>query len=184
LYSDWPPAARAIAQVGSEQDPSLEKIIALRPDIVVTATTANRPETAEALERLGISVFVTRVDSLADVDRVARDLGVLCGRQPQAEAFVRDLHARFDEVRRRAAGVPRVKALVVVWSDPLFVVGKKTFTSELIALAGGDSVSDDAGEGFPKYSLQRVVRRAPPGIGVGSHGERRGGGGPPPPRRA
>ena len=169
LYSDFPPAARALAQVGSEQDPSLEKIIALRPDVVVTATTANRPETADALERLGIPVFVTRVDSLADVDRVARDLGTLVGRQAQAEAFVRDLHGRFDDVRRRAAGRPRVPTLVVVWSEPLFVVGKKTFTSELVALAGGASVSDDAGEGFPKYSLERVIRHAPQVIIVGSH---------------
>jgi len=169
LYSDYPEAARAVPRVGNELNPSVEKIVALRPDVVLTETTANEQGTAEQLERLGIPVFVARVQSLADLDISIRDVGKLVGRNEQAEHLVRDLHARFDDVRKRAAGLPRVPTLLVVWSDPLFVVGKKTFTSELVALAGGESISDDAGEGFPKYSLERVLRHAPEVIIVGSH---------------
>jgi iron complex transport system substrate-binding protein len=169
VYSDYPPAAQKLPRVGGETDPSVEKIVALRPDIVVTETTANRQETAEQLERLGIPTFVTHVQSLADLDRAIRDLGMLVGRETQAEALVTEMHARFDAIRERTKNLPRVPTLLVVWSDPLFVVGKETFTSELIALAGGINVTDDAGAGFPKYSLERVLRHAPEVIIVGSH---------------
>ena len=169
VYSDYPPAADKLPRVGGETDPSVEKIVALRPDIVVTETTANRQETAEQLERLGIPTFVMHVQSLADLDRATRDMGMLVGRETAAEALVADLHARFEKVRSLARQSRPVPTLVVVWSDPLFVVGKQTFTSELIALAGGINVTDDAGAGFPKYSLERVLRHAPEVIIVGSH---------------
>jgi iron complex transport system substrate-binding protein len=169
LYSDYPEAARAVPRVGNELNPSVEKIVALHPDVVLTETTANEQGTAEQLQRLGIPVFVSRVQSLADLDTSIRDVGMLVGRETRAVLLVQALHSRFDEIRQRAAGLPRVPTLLVVWSDPLFVVGKKTFTSELIALAGGESISDDAGEGFPKYSLERVLRHSPDVIIVGSH---------------
>ena len=169
VYSDYPEAARNLPRVGGETDPSVEKIVALRPDIVVTETTANRQETAEQLERLGIPTFVTHVQSLRDLDRAIRDLGMLVGHETQADTLVRDLHARFDAIREQSKNLPRVPTLVVVWSDPLFVVGRETFTSELIALAGGQNVTDDAGAGFPKYSLERVLRHAPAVIIAGSH---------------
>src|SRR5262249_14742486 len=95
--------------------------------------------------------------------------GGVVGRSAEARALSDRIRAGLDEVRAAAGRAPKVPALVVVWSDPLFVVGKDTFTSELLALAGGENVAQDAGVGFPKYSLERVLRRAPGVIVLGSH---------------
>jgi iron complex transport system substrate-binding protein len=169
VYSDWPEAARHIPRVGNEYEPSVEKIVALRPDVVITATTANRRETADALERLGVPVYVTRVEGLASVSRGIVDLGRLVGREAQGRALAARLEAGLDEVRAHAARSPRVPALIVVWSEPLFVVGPGTYAADILAAAGGENIAADGGAGFPKYALELVLRRAPEVLVIGSH---------------
>jgi ABC-type Fe3+-hydroxamate transport system substrate-binding protein len=150
-------------------EPSIEKILGLRPDLVITATTANRRETRDALERLGVAVYVTRTDGLAEVNRTILDVGALVGRGAEAQALVARIDAGLADVRAAVHGAGAVPALVVVWSDPLFVVGKSTYTSDLMALAGARNIAEDAGAGFPKYSLDRVLRLGPRALVVGSH---------------
>src|SRR5215471_19228556 len=66
VYSDWPPAASRLPRVGSDLEPSLETIARLRPDLVVTATTANPEQAVLAIERLGVPVYVTKTEGLSD----------------------------------------------------------------------------------------------------------------------
>jgi iron complex transport system substrate-binding protein len=168
-FSDAPAAARAMPRVGSEQEPSLERIVALRPDVVVTAMTANREITVQTLERMSVPVFVTRTETLSALAGTIRALGHLTGREAGAAALAAQVTAELDAVKKRAAALPATSALVVVWSDPLFVVGSGSYAADVLALAGGRNVAADAGPGFPKYSLERVLRADPAVILVGSH---------------
>jgi len=168
-FSDYPPAATQVARVGTDLEPSFEKIVALRPDVVVTATTANPQQAAEAIERMGVPIYVTRTETLADLEPTVLDLGVLVGRAQAAHALAARIREGVAGVRAATARAPRVRTLLLVWSDPLFVVGKHTYTSDLLAAAGGANVAEDAGDGFPKYSLERVLRHQPEVMIVGSH---------------
>lgn len=160
-YSDRPAGAvDRIPKVGSDYDPSLERIVALTPDVVFTSLSANRRETVEAIERLGVPVFVTDTRSVADLDRTLRNVGAVTGRQEAAEGEVARLHTAFESLRRRTAGRTRPRVLVVVWDDPLYVAGRDTFMDDLVKLAGGTNVGADA-VGFAKYPLERVLRSAP-----------------------
>jgi ABC-type Fe3+-hydroxamate transport system substrate-binding protein len=139
--------------------------------------SANRQSTVEALERLGLPVFVTRTDDLAGLGRTILDLGTLVGQRTAADALVHILQAGLaqvqEQVREHAQQHPRVRALVLVWSDPLYVVGRQTYTADLLALAGGDNVAADAEPGYPRYSLERVLRQAPEVIIMGTHTDER-----------
>src|SRR5262249_53769991 len=154
-------------RVGSEMEPSAERLLALAPDVVISAETANRRETVAALERLGVPVYVTRTPDLQGLRQTILDLGRLVGRDAQAAALAGRIDETVARARARTNAVP-VPALVVVWNDPLYVVGRATFASEILAAAGGRNVADDAATGFPTFPIERVLARAPEVIVVGS----------------
>src|SRR5262249_39976100 len=144
-------------------------IARLKPDLVVTATTANPEQAVLAVERLGVPVYVTKSEGLAELDRTIADLGQLCNAAAGARALTGRIHAAMAELRVETAARPRGPALIIVWSDPLFVVGPHTYTDELLGIAGGRNAADDAGPGFPKYPLERVLHHAPSVMILGSH---------------
>jgi iron complex transport system substrate-binding protein len=169
-FCDYPPAARAKRSVGGMLSPSLETVITLKPDLVVATTAGNREETFLDFDRLKIPVYLVNSTSLADVFDLATRLGMLTDRGPAAAQLVASLQARANAVTVRVAGRPRPRVLYVLWPDPLIVPGRGALVAQLIALAGGDLVSADAGEGYPRYSLEAAVARAPEVIILASHG--------------
>ena len=170
-YSDWPPETRTVERVGANIDPSLEKIVGLKPDLVLTATTANTQRTAETLRGLGIAVYTSRSERLDDIYRDIDGIGDAIGRSDAAHALNASLRARLDAVRARVAGEPTVSAAVIVWSEPLVVAGPGSHVGELLLAAGGRNAVDDAKQPFPTYSLERLVARAPEALLIGTHGD-------------
>lgn len=169
-FCDYPPAARAKPSIGGMLSPSLETVITLKPDLVVATNAGNREETFLDLGRLKIPLYIVNPTSLADVFDLITRLGALTDRVAAAGHLVASLQARASAVTARVAGRPRPRVLYVLWPDPLIVPGRGALVSELIALAGGDLVSTDAGEGYPRYSLEAAVARAPEIIILASHG--------------
>jgi iron complex transport system substrate-binding protein len=170
-YSDWPPETRGVERVGANIDPSLERIVGLKPDLVFTATTANTQRTAETLRGLGIAVYTSRSERLDDIYRDIDAIGDAIGRGEAARALNASLRTRMAAVRARVAGRPAVSTAVVVWSAPLVVAGPGNHVGELVQAAGGRNAIDDAKQPFPSYSLERLVARAPEVLIFGSHGD-------------
>lgn len=170
-FSDYPPAARSLPHVGNELAPSLERILALRPDVVFCAESANTRELVDQLGRLGLRVLVSHVETLEDVWRDLATIGAAVGQKEAAQKLIDDGRARLAAVARAIAGKPRPRTLVVVWTDPLTVAGGHTFVDEAIGLAGGDDVAGDSPLPYPQYSLERLLARAPEVIVVGSHAQ-------------
>jgi ABC-type Fe3+-hydroxamate transport system substrate-binding protein len=175
-YSNHPPAARALPQVGADMDPSLERIMALRPDMVFTATTANTQGTVENLERLGIPVYVSRVLRLEDIFGDIEGIGGAVGRAEEARRLVAELRGRVTALRARYKNATPVRTLVIIWPDPLVVAGRASHIGDLIRTAGGVNLADDSPQAFPSYSVERMLVQAPEVLLVGGHST----GGPPP----
>ena len=160
-YCDYPPEARALPHVGALLNPSLEKIVALKPDLVLGTDEANRRETADQLERLGIPLYGVTAHTVEGTIQSLEDLGrVLDWEQPTAK-IVTDLRARVGAVERQVQGRPRPKVLFVVWYRPLITAGSATFISDVIHCAGGVSISDDLKGEWPHMSVEEVLKRAP-----------------------
>lgn len=168
-FSDWPPEAAKVARVGSDLSPSIERIVALKPDVVFVSTSANARELPDELERLGLRVVVSRVETLDDLWRDLVHIGSAVGRHDAAAALVERLRARIAAAHARVAALPAPKVLVVVWADPLTVAGGHTFVDEAIRAAGGDNLAADSPQPYPQYSVERMLARAPEVIVVGSH---------------
>jgi len=169
-FCDYPAEARRKSSVGGMLAPSLETVVALKPDLVVATTSGNRHETFDQLARLKIPVYLVNPITVADVLDLLSRLGRLTDRSEGADRAVAALRERILAVSARVAGRPRPRVLYVLWPDPLIVPARDALVSELIALAGGDSVTADGGQGYPRYSMEAALARNPEVIILASHG--------------
>jgi iron complex transport system substrate-binding protein len=173
-FCDWPPAARQKPRVGGMLAPSLEVIARLKPDLAVATTSGNREETFAQLERLGIPVYLVSPASVdGALDLVVR-LGALTGRREAGEALASSLRARLAAVQAAVARRGRPRVLYVLWPEPLIVPGRGALVSELIALAGGRSVTADAPSDYPRYTMEAAVAGGPEIIVLARHGAGQG----------
>lgn len=173
-YCDFPPEAKQKPSVGGMVSPNLESIVALRPDLVVATTQGTRVETPRELRRLGIPTYLVQADRIAEVFEVVTRLGELTGRREAVAPLIDGLTHRIDAVRRAVAGLGRPRVLYVLWPEPLIVPGRGAIVTELIELAGGQSITATEGSGYPRYSLEAAVAGAPDVIILANHGSRSG----------
>lgn len=169
-FCDYPPAARSKPSVGGTVSPSLEVLVSLKPDLVVATSAGNSDETRRQLERLRVPLYLVDPHGLADVFHTMTRLGALTARERRAAELVAGLERRVRAVAVRVAARPRPRVLYVVWPEPLIVPGRGAAVTELIELAGGESVSADGPEGYPRYSVEAAVARGPEVIILARHG--------------
>jgi iron complex transport system substrate-binding protein len=160
-YCDYPPEASAIAKVGGALSPSLERIVELKPGVVLATSTLNRRETVDALDRLGVPVFGARDPRTVDevLDSIAAVADVL-GETERGATLVAGLRARLAALAQRLSGLPPRRVLFVVWHDPLITVGRGTFIADALRHAGSRSVIE-VDQDWPRISLEEVVRLDP-----------------------
>jgi iron complex transport system substrate-binding protein len=154
-FSNFPAAARALPRVGGMQ-PDIEKIAALRPDVVFATTEGNHPNLAPALAAVGIPLYVVRTDRLAEIAAAIDRVGLIVD-APGRDNAVRTLENAIAQERRTRTDAPRV--LFAIWTDPLYVAGRETFTDDLFALTGARNAVELPG--WPQYSLESFVAKPP-----------------------
>ena len=136
--------------------PNIEKIVALKPDVVFASTEGNHPNLAPALAAANIPLFVVRTDRLAEIPVAMKRLASL---MHTSEDAVQELERAVAAQKRTRANAPRL--LFAVWTDPLYVAGRNTFTDDLYALTGARNAVEVTG--WPQYSLESFAA-APPDI--------------------
>jgi iron complex transport system substrate-binding protein len=160
-YCDYPEAARQITAIGDTLHPDIEKIITLKPDLVLVSTASQLEQPTAKLTALGIAVFVVKTDSLAAVLQALETIGQLTQAQLVSRQLVTKLRARLAALTQKVQGLPRPKVFLVVGIDPLITAGQNNFITDLIELAGGESISKDVVAEWPTYSVETVVAQAP-----------------------
>ena len=160
-YSDYPESVRSLPQVGTDMEPSLEKILAMRPDVVLVATSANAQRSVETMTRAGAPVYVSRADSLEGVYGDILGIGQAIDRDEAAHVLVARMKRDIAAMTASARGLPPTSCAVIVWPSPLIVAGRGSHVGDLVVAAGGTNVVDDSPQPFPNYSTERLVKRAP-----------------------
>lgn len=160
-WDDLPPAVRDIPDVGDALRPSVERILAARPDLVVIYPAADNAPAMDALARAGVRVLPLRLDRIDQFLHAVDTLGAVLGERTRADSIGRAIRSGLDSVRRETSAGPRPRAFVPVWDQPLMTVGAGSFLSELIEIAGGENVYADASAPSLTIALEDVVRRNP-----------------------
>jgi iron complex transport system substrate-binding protein len=174
-HCDHPAPAAQLPRVGGYLAPSVEAVLAARPDLVIVVPSPGNREAVRAIERAGARVLVVADRTLADLWASIRRVAEALGTPAEGEALAARIRAELEAVRARVAGRPTRRVLLVVGHRPLVVAGGGTLQCELVALAGGVNVAADAGQAFPLFPLEAVVERAPEVIVDAAMGSEAGG---------
>jgi len=160
-YTKYPPEALTKPSVGGVINPSLEKLASLHPNLVLAIADLNSFDVVRSIQGLGFPVFIIQPHGIAGIYRSVESIGEAINEQNRASALVRSLRAREDAVRKRVAGEKSPSLLFLLWPDPLMSAGRGAFISELIEIAGGNSITSDVENEWPRLSLETVVARQP-----------------------
>ncbi|MBS0339862.1 MAG: ABC transporter substrate-binding protein [Proteobacteria bacterium] len=157
-YSNWPAEVAALPHVGGLEDANVERIVSLRPDVVLLSRSAR---VTERLEALGLRVLAFEPDSLADTERVLGQLGLLLGRQAQAAKLWRDMD---DGVAKAAAGLPaqaRGQRVYFEVASAPYAASESSFIGQVLSRLGMANVVPASMGPFPKLNPEFVVKANP-----------------------
>jgi len=166
-YSDYPEAAKKLPQVGSFNKIDVERVLALKPDLLVVWQSGNPTRQVEQLARLGIPVYYSEPSRLEQVGDSLLRLGRLLGTEPVARRAAHDYGARIAALRTRYAGRPQVGVFYQVWDRPLYTLNDDHVASDILRLCGGRNLFGTLKTIAPEVGIEAVIEADPEVILVG-----------------
>jgi iron complex transport system substrate-binding protein len=161
-YSDEPAAARATPRIGDSQGVDLERILALRPDVVVVWDSGTSQAMIELLQRRGLRIYRHQVTVLAEIPDAIRRLGRLAGTSVIADQNAQVLAKRIAVLRAGAmAGATRPSVLLQVWDKPVYTVGGRQLLSDVLGYCGFSNAFAELPDAGPALSVEAVIARNP-----------------------
>jgi len=139
-YSDYPDVAKSIPGIGDSSSLDLERIVALKPDLVIAWNSGNKVADIDKLERLGLTVFITEATKLEDIPRLLRKIGKLAGTLAIAELAASAFEAELRKIKQRYRSRQQVEVLYLIWHRPLMTVSDNHIISDIINICGGINV--------------------------------------------
>ena len=163
-YDEFPPEVKSLPRVGALLDPDMERILSLRPDLVLSY--GSQTDVQAQLERAKIRVFSYRHAGLAGMFSTLRELGTVVGHPADGERLARDIRTGLDAIEARVKGRPKPRTLLVFERDPeslrgVYVSGGVGFLHEMLGLAGGINVFADVAREAVQPSIETLLTRAP-----------------------
>ncbi|MBI2833144.1 MAG: ABC transporter substrate-binding protein [Acidobacteria bacterium] len=163
-FDEASPAVRALPKVGALFDPDLERILSLRPDLVVVYATQN--DLRQQLSSARVPMFEYRHGGLKEVFRTMRALGTSVGSRAEAERLAGDLERRLEEIKRGVGGRRRPKTLLVFGREPLslrniYASGGVGFLHDMLELAGATNIFADVKRESVQATTETILARAP-----------------------
>jgi iron complex transport system substrate-binding protein len=174
-FDSYPPDVAKLAHVGGWQDPSLEKIVALHPDLIVTEADQGAL-VEDNLRKLGLPLLELPGKTIADIYAAATQLGQALGVEKQAAGLIERTRAGLEAVRRRTAGLPRPTVAIVVDRTPgtlrdMYAATGGTYLAEAVDIAGGKMALGAAPSGYTKLSQETLLTADPEIVLDLSHNE-------------
>jgi len=160
-YSNYPDAAKRIPRVGDAWRVDLERVLALRPDVVLAWPTGTPNTTIAQLRQLGLNVVEVPTQRLADVPVALRQLGRIAGTQAAAEQAAREFEARVAQQRSRYDDRTTLTVFIEIDDEPVYTVNGRHVISEIVELCGGRNVFADLPQLAPPVATEAVLAADP-----------------------
>jgi iron complex transport system substrate-binding protein len=154
-------AVRELPAVGGLFNPSLEAILALTPDLVVLVPSAQQRDLRARLEALGVEVLALPNITLAELLGSIQTLGARVGRETAARERVREIESAWQRAAAESRKRPRVRTVLVLQRDPLYVIGRGSFIDSMLEAAGAENPGKEFAEAYPRASLEWLIAAAP-----------------------
>jgi iron complex transport system substrate-binding protein len=162
IYCHYPPDAAKKPKIGTYIDPNLEAIAALKPDLVIIQK--NPVQLQSKLERLNLHVLEVRHDNVAEVLESITAIGKVTGAEKQAAELTAKLKKDLEQIHNRLATLPPTTVMFVVGRAPdriedIIVIGRASYLSDIIQIAGGQNIFRDSVAAYPKVGIEEILAR-------------------------
>lgn len=155
-FCNYPEAAKKIYKIGDFSNPSIERIVGLKPDIVIV----NLPEQMrikKQLEKLGVTIFVSSPKSLNDIYKEIAGIGKIVKKERVADSLIHYMKMNIGPSEHK-----RKKGVYIELSPrPLVTIGAHSFLNEMLEMAGGKNIFSDLNKDYPVVSQEEVIKRNP-----------------------
>jgi iron complex transport system substrate-binding protein len=168
MFSDYPEAAVSKPKVGSFINVSLEKIVSLSPDLIISTANGNKKETVKQMEIIGLPVYVINPESFDEIFETVLNIGRITGRGKEAKTLVDKLQKRVNSVVSLTKDLKKPRVFFQIGINPIVTVGKSTLHNKLIELTGGVNVFSNVTIKYPRCSMEDVIAGKPDIIIVSS----------------
>jgi iron complex transport system substrate-binding protein len=163
-YDRFPPEVMSKPRVGALIDPDFERILSLKPDLVIVYATQN--DLIDRLRRVGIAMFVSKHAGLGDVTASIREVGGRVGRSERAEQVAGAIERHLADIKQRVAGRPRPKTALIFGREPgtlraIYASAGVGFMHDMLLAAGGDDVFGDVKRENLQVTVEVLLARAP-----------------------
>lgn len=160
-YSDFPPPVKRLPVVGDAFALDYEKLLRLKPELVLAWAGGTQPAVIHKLERIGLTVLPVKIESLQDIGPAIQRIGTLLGTRAtadsQAALFEQELALR----SQRAKQMPQARAFIQTSDKPLYTVSRKHWISQALALCGLENVFAELPTGSAPVNPEAVIQRQP-----------------------
>ena len=163
-YSDYPEEAKRLPQVASSGGVDLERVLALKPDLVVAWRLETTAAALARLEALGVPVFYSEPRRLAQIPDSIEALGELAGTADTAHAVAASLREQLNQLKTKYGTRRRVSVFYQISERPLMTLGGRQFVSDAIELCGGHNVFADSPVMAPQVNIEAVLAADPEAI--------------------
>ncbi|HEA15996.1 MAG TPA: cobalamin-binding protein [Pseudoalteromonas prydzensis] len=160
-YADFPAAANDIVRIGGHQGIQLEKLLALKPDLVLAWKTGSKTEDLARIEGFGIEVFYSDASDVNKVPTELRRLGALTGREQAAEQAAIKFENKIAVIKDKYSDKSNIAVFYQLWPEPMMTVGKNTWINQLIDICQGRNVFANSRTDYPQISIENVVVAKP-----------------------
>lgn len=160
-YADYPEAALTIPRIGGYNGIQIEKILELKPDLVIVWQSGNKVSDIEQMEKMGLNIFYSKPDKIEDVAKELRALGNITGHQAQAEVVANRYSEKLKKLRQQYINVAPMQVFYQLWPQPMRTVNKDTLINQLIDVCQGQNVFSDNPTPYPQISIENVIVAQP-----------------------
>lgn len=160
-YSDYPPAATRIKQIGGYTKLDLEAIIVLQPDLVVAWKGGNNKTQLEKLRKFGLTIYYNEPRKIIDIATSLEKLGRLAGTSHVAKEAAQAFRNKYQQLKQTYQHRSAVRGFYQVWNQPLITVNGKHLISDVLRLCGVQNVFADLPLIAPRISVEAVLEQDP-----------------------
>jgi iron complex transport system substrate-binding protein len=160
-YSDFPAAAKSIPQVGDNRQIDIERVIAMKPDLIVVWLHGSAERQIEPLRALGIPLFYSEPRQLDDIADSILRIGRLLGSDQTAQAAAAELRLKLAKLKTQYQNRPPVRTFYQVWDKPLYTLNGQHIVSDAMRVCGGENIFANMTVAAPNISIEAVLQQDP-----------------------
>jgi iron complex transport system substrate-binding protein len=162
-FCNYPPQVMYKEKIGTFSQPNIEKIVALKPDIIFCTGLEQAPA-LKTLKDLHLNVHLSDPKNINELFDSIMHIAIITGRRKQGEILIQETKSRLAEINSKIEKIPankRPKIFLEIWNEPLITAAKNSFVDELIAIAGGRNIAHDLRKPYTYISPEYVISRNP-----------------------